>query len=152
MKLPICKLIFSQQLSANSLFLLLHYTEYLALLFCPLCAAPIVNTRTAMCAHWLGKQQPCGSVVRSRRGDCKGVARRRQPGNSLNRWVGSGAGDRGHTCCLPGAHTHTFLIHSAAQPLHQPLCRFLLHTHTCTLDSASFAALLWKHDLKQTVP
>lgn len=32
---------------------------------------------------------------------------RRQLGNSLDRWAGSWAGDRGHTCCLPGVHTHT---------------------------------------------
>ncbi len=44
------------------------------------------------CSHWehthmtfthrVGKQLPCGLLVRSRRGDDKEVARRRQPGNS----------------------------------------------------------------------
>lgn len=85
------------------------------------CAFSVTPGLRCALTSW-GKQQPCGSVVTSRRGDGEEVARRRQKGNSLYRWVGSEAGDRGHTCCLTDTHTHThkFLIHSETQPLSPP--------------------------------
>ncbi len=126
--MPSCKLIFmfSGAFWENSFFSFIIPSIHLSCFALPVLLPLWTHTRN-MCTHWLGKQQPCGSVVRSRRGDSEGVARQRQPGNSQDRWVGSGAGDRGHTCCLPS--THTFLIHSETQPLHQPPCRSLLHTH-----------------------
>lgn len=54
-------------------------------------------------ASW-EKQQPCGFGCEEPATGLPGDGRR---GNSLDRWVGSWAGERGHTCCLPGAHTHT---------------------------------------------
>lgn len=128
--------------------------QCLFLLFCPGCAAPIMNTHTQRAlTGWENN-----SLVVRLWGVREGVARRQQPGNSPDRWVGSRAGDRGHTCCLPGAFTQT---HTRTQAHIPNLLRSSTGTssllsldwmHTCSLDFTSFAALFWKRVLKQTAP
>lgn len=96
----------------------LHYVEFPVLLYL-FFFHDYFSPAAQRCRDGSGKQQTRGWTVRSRRGDGGQVARRRQMGNSLCRWVGLGtpAAFNTHSHTYTHMHTHIEIPYSLGNSL-----------------------------------